>query len=242
MEDRDDAGHDMTVGRGADRPDGRPEGGRGERGRGARRRIDVVGAGQASATPDVVRLQVGLRADGDDVATALRIAGGYVTAVGSAAREHGVAAADISSTGAGVHPRYDRQGQQTTGYQAFHQLAVLVRVVDDLSAVVDAFSAAAGNALSIDSISLDLADRMPLQVHAREAAFADARAKAQQYAALVGGRLGPVLSISEGVVAGPPVGRMMAAMAADSRSSMPVEAGEHTVSVTIALSFALEDA
>lgn len=215
---------------------------RDHRGRGPRHRIDVVGTGQASATPDVVRLQLGVRADGDDVAGALRLAGGHVAGIGAAAREHGIAAADISSTGAGVHPRYDRQGQPTRGYQAFHQLSVLVRVVDDLSSVVDAFSAAVGNALTIDAISLDLADRGPLQVHARDAAFADARAKAEQYAALAGGQLGPVLAVAEG--GSPRPGFARAAMASDSiamSASMPVESGEHTVSVSIAVTFALAD-
>lgn len=220
--------------------DGASEGRRDHRGRGPRRRIDVVGAGRASATPDVVRLQLGVRADGDDVAGALRLAGGHVSSIGAAAREHGIAAVDISSTGAGVQPRYDREGQPTRGYQGFHQLSVVVRVVDDLSAVVDAFSAAAGNALSIDSISLDLADHGPLQVQARDAAFADARAKAEQYAALAGGQLGPVLTVAEG--GSPRPGFARAAMASgwvEQAKSMPVESGEHTVGVTIAVTFAL---
>lgn len=210
------------------------------RGRGPRRRIDVVGTGRASATPDVVRLQVGVRADGDDVAGALRLAGAHVSSISAAARDHGIAAADISSTGAGVHPRYDREGAPTRGYQAFHQLSVVVRVVDDLSAVVDAFSSAAGNALSIDSISLDLSDRGPLQVRARDVAFADARAKAGQYAALAGGQLGPVLAVAEGGGGAPgsPRPAMRATLMAES-ASMPVESGEHTVGVSIAVTFAL---
>ena len=222
-----------------------PDRPREHRGRGPRRRIDVVGTGRASATPDVVRLQVGVRADGDDVAGALRLAGAHVSSLGGAAREHGITAADISSTGAGVHPRHDREGQPTRGYQAFHQLSVVVRVVDDLSAVVDAFSAAAGNALSIDSISLDLADREPLRVRARDAAFADARAKAEQYAALAGGQLGPVLAVAEGGSASPGFARAggPASFRAQEGSmpAMPVESGEHTVGVSIAVTFALAD-
>lgn len=213
------------------------------RGRGPRRRIDVVGAGQASATPDVVRLQVGVRAGGDDVAAALARAGGHVSSIGAAAREHGIAPSDISSTGAGVHPRYDREGQPTGGYEAFHHLSVVVRATLDLSAVVDAFSAAVGNALSIDSISLDLADRGPLQVRARDAAFADARAKAQQYAALAGGTLGPVLGVAEGSVNAPgyPRAAGMRAQMMGAEVSMPLESGEHTVGVSVAVTFALAD-
>lgn len=212
------------------------------RGRGPRRRIDVVGSGRASATPDVVRLQLGLRADASDVASALRGTGDLVTALGAAAREQGVSPADISSSGAGVHPRYDRDGQRVVGYQSFHQLGVLVRATDRVSALVEAVAAVAGNALSIDAISLEIADTAALEQEARDAAFAHARSKAEQYAALSGARLGLVLAVTEGgVAARESRGRMkLDAVAMAGSASMPVEAGEHTVTATVTVSFAME--
>lgn len=199
-----------------------------------------MGTGRASATPDVVRLQLSLRTDASDVAAALRGTGALVSAIGEAAREQGVPAADIASTGAGVHPRHDRDGQRVVGYQAFHQLAVVVRDPARVSELVEQVAARAGNALSVDAISLDLADTGGLEVAARDAAFADARAKAEQYAALAGARLGDVLTVSEvGAAPSYPVaaGRGMTFVA---QSAMPVEAGEHTLSASVAVSFGLE--
>ena len=205
-----------------------------------RRVVQVTGSGRASATPDVVRLALGVSCEGDDVSSALREVGTRVQAIGAAAREQDVRDSDISSTGAGVHPRYDRDGQRVVGYQAFHRLGILVRDVDRVGAVVDAVAAVAGNNLSVDSIQLDLSDISALQEKSRSAAFLDARAKAGQYAALSDARLGAVMSVVEGAVAGggPQPLMRMAMAAAD--SAMPVEAGEQTITATVTVTWALD--
>lgn len=207
-------------------------------------RVEVTGTGTASATPDVVRVSLGIRADADGVAGALSSANETVRAVTTAAREHGLADRDLASTSASVQPRWDRDGTRVVGYTAYHQLSLTVRRLESLNGLVDAVAAAAGNRLVIDGITLDLADRAPLQVAAREVAFADAQVKAQQYAALSGARLGRVLALVEsGGGWSPPTpaygGRMMA-MAADSAGGMPVEAGEHAVSASVTVAWALD--
>lgn len=194
------------------------------------------------ATPDVVRLALGVTCDGDDVSSALRQVGERVQAIGEAARSQDVRSADISSTGAGVHPRFDHEKQRTIGYQAFHRLGVVVRDVDRVGAVVDAVAAVAGNSLSVDSIQLDLSDVTALQDEARSAAFLDARAKAAQYAALSDATLGEVLSVVEGSVAGVPVRpTMMAARDVALSSGMPVEAGEQSVTATVTVTWSLAE-
>jgi uncharacterized protein YggE len=204
--------------------------------------VQVTGSGKASATPDVVRLALGVTCDGDDVSSALREVGTRVQAIGAAAREQDVRPSDISSTGAGVHPRYDRDGQRVVGYQANHRLGVLVRDVDRVGAVVDAVAGVAGNSLSVDSIQLDLSDVSALQDEARSAAFLDARAKAAQYAALSDATLGAVLAVVEGAVAGvPPQPRMAMALAAARDSSMPVEAGEQSVTASVTVTWAFAE-
>lgn len=203
--------------------------------------VQVTGTGRATATPDVVRLALGISCDGPDVSTALRDVGGRVQAIGDAARGLGVDGSDIASTGAGVHPRYDRDGQHVVGYQAQHRLSVVVRAMDRVGAVVDAVAAAAGNALSVDSIQLDLSDTSALGDEARSGAFLDARAKAQQYAALADATLGPVQSVVEGSVRTAPAPGMRMAMAA-AASPMPVEAGEQTVSASVTVTWQLDGA
>jgi len=205
-------------------------------------RVEVVGTGTASATPDVVRLALGVRCEAEGVGPALAQAASAVRGVSAAAREHGLADADIASTGASVQPRWDREGTRVTGYTAHHHLTLRVRRLERLGDLVDAVAAASGNALVIDSIALELAERGPLQAQARAAAFADAQAKASQYADVAHASLGRVLSVVELAGAVPRPGPMPMAMArvAAEPAGMPVEAGEQTVTVSVQVAWALE--
>lgn len=208
-------------------------------------RVQVNGTGTASATPDVVRVALGIRVDADGVAAALGHAAETVRGVTAAAREHGLADRDIASTSASVQPRWDRNGARVIGYTAYHQLSLIVRRLGDLNGLVEAVATAAGNALVIDGITLELADQAPLAEQARAAAFADARAKAGQYAALAGAHLGRVLDVAEGgggfEMPRPMYARRMMAGAADSAASMPVEAGEHAVTASVVATWELLD-
>ncbi|HET7475631.1 MAG TPA: SIMPL domain-containing protein [Dermatophilaceae bacterium] len=201
--------------------------------------ITVIGSGEASAPPDVVRLSIALQADGADVSQALTEVARRVTAVADAARSRGVAGKDIQTSGAGVQPRYRADGLTVLGYQAYHALELVVRDVMGVGALVSAISDAAYNTLTVNGISLGVADQEPLARKARDAAFASARDKAQQYAALAGRTLAQVVSLSETTERGPsPV-----AFGAEARlaavDSMPVQPGETTVRAAVAVRWAL---
>ncbi|HEX5523827.1 MAG TPA: SIMPL domain-containing protein [Pedococcus sp.] len=192
--------------------------------------VEVTGVGTASGVPDVVRLDVAVRCEAADVSSALADAGARAAALADAARDHGVAARDLQTSGAGVAPRHDREGTAVIGYSAHQMLRLAVRDPERVGDLVEAFSGAAGNALAIDRISLEVADPGPLREQARTAAFADARAKALQYATLAGRELGKVSAISDVVPGGAqPRYDLMAAKA----GGMPVELGEHTVTATV---------
>jgi len=199
--------------------------------------ISVVGVGEALAPADVVRLSIGISCNGRDVSTALRDVASRLAAVAAAARDHGVADKDLQTSGAGVQPRYAGDGMAVVGYSAFHQLEVTGRDIDRAGDLVAAFAGAAGNALTINQISLTVADQEPLAVRAREAAFSSARAKAEQYAALAGRSLADVLSVAETPDQGVGVPfRLQAAMA---DSAMPIERGESTVRASVTVRWSL---
>jgi uncharacterized protein YggE len=200
--------------------------------------LETSGRGRAAGVPDVVRLQAGVRCDADDVSGALADAGARASALAQAARDHGVADRDLRTTGTGVQPRYDKDGTAVAGYTAYQSLSVTVRDRERVGALIEAFAGAAGNALTIEGISLDVADPEPLLTAAREAAFADARTKAEQYAALAGRELGKVVELSD-VEAGGPQPRFARMAFASGAADMSVEAGEHTVTATVAVRWEL---
>ena len=75
---------------------------------------------------------------------------------------------------------------------------------------------------------------------ARDAAFADAMAKAEQFARLSGRGLGRVVSVVETVL--PPSGApMLARMAFDGAATTPIQAGEVETSVTVEVSWDFAD-
>lgn len=204
-----------------------------------KRTVTVSGSGRASVSPDVVRLDLRVGHDADDVAAALAGATEGITGVVAVVRDHGVADADIRTLDAGVNQRWDNTGVPV-GFTAQQRLGVTVRRIESVGEVLEAAAGAVGNALLVDSVRLDVADRADGLRRARDAAFADALGKAQQYAALSGAELGTVLGVAEaGAV--PLEGRRMnmLAMAADAAGGMPVEAGELDLSATVTVTWEL---
>lgn len=204
--------------------------------------ITVIGLGEASAPADVVRINVGVQCDGPDVASALRDVGQRLEAVSTAARDHGVQDKDIQSSSVSLYPRYGNDGMAIVGYQANHQLEVASHDIDRVADLIAAFAGAAGNALTINRISLSINDPEPLAQQAREAAFASAEAKAEQYARLSRRALADVVSVVENPEQSQ-VWRGYAPMAearmsADS-GGMGVEGGETTVRATVTVRWSL---
>jgi uncharacterized protein YggE len=205
--------------------------------------ITVTGLGKAKAPADVVRIHVGVQCDGPDVASALRDVGLRLEAVGAAARAKGVQDNDIQSSSVNLYPRYANDGMAILGYQASHMLEVTSHEIDGAADLVTAFVAAAGNALTINQISLSLNDPGPLAEQARAAAFAEAEAKAKQYARLAGRALADVVSVAEssdqaqGWFAHASMGE--ARRAGADAGGMGFEGGETTLHATVTVRWSL---
>jgi uncharacterized protein YggE len=199
-----------------------------------KRTVTVTGTGRAAVAPDVVRLDLRVGHDAPDVAAALSGASAGITAVGTVVREQGVADVDIRTLDAGVNQRWDNTGVPV-GFTAQQRLGVTVRELDAVGRILESAAAAVGNALLVDQVRLDVSDRSEGLRQARDAAFADAKAKAEQYAVLADASLGAVLGVAEAGIAPVGGGFKLAAMARDMAGGMPVEGGdlEITTSVTV---------
>ncbi len=95
------------------------------------------------------------------------------------------------------HPEATAIPEGEIRYRVTNGIQVLVRNPNDLGAILDAAIAAGGNNLYINGIDFLYDDPDSLEHPAREKAMADAQAKAEELAQLVGVELGPVLTISE---------------------------------------------
>lgn len=164
------------------------------------RTVTTTGQGTARMVPDaaVVRVSVTHRADG--VAEAFAGVDAAARMVGQVGRDF-TESAKIASLDLNVYPAHDNQGQPA-GFEARHALMIGCADLTAAGELLTQLARHVGNRLAIDGISLEVTDRSPAVSVARQAAFADARARAEHLARLAGGVLGPALSVSEGGAGG----------------------------------------
>lgn len=204
------------------------------------RRVTVVGLGSATAVPDAVWLQLGAEARGDTPSAALDDCARALAVMASVLRERGVAESALRTEGLNVQPEWHHRGDapQIVGYQASTTLGVSLRELAEAGSLATAALEAAGNAGRLHAMQLDLTDPGAAAAQARAAAYADARAKAEQYAGRSGVELGDLLELAESRERGPEP-RAVFAAAADARESMRVFAGESSLTAVVTATWAL---
>lgn len=198
--------------------------------------VTTTGQGAASAVPDVAVVELGTEASAPGVQDALDRANAGLAAARDALLAAGVAAADVRTAQTSTWTEQRDDGPRTT---ARLTLRATVRDVAACGEVVRAALDAAGPVARLDSTSLAVGDPGPLAVAAREAAFEDARARAEQYARLAGRSLGPVVEVREEPGGPAPVARALAAKA--ERDALVVEPGTQEVRTSVTVRWELAD-
>ena len=183
--------------------------------------------------PDVAVVRVAVAHQADGVAEAFAGVDVAVRLVGQVARDF-TEPTSISSANLSVWPAHDAQGQQS-GFEARHSMVI---GCGDLAAAGELLTQLAkhvGDQLVVEGISLEVSDSGPALVQAREAAFADARVRAEHLAALSGEVLGQVLSMAEGGFGGG--GREGGGLAFAKASDMAIEPGQSTMAASLTVTW-----
>ncbi len=203
--------------------------------------ISVSGTGEVAGVPDTLIVDLGVSLMRSSVDQATRDAADLASGVIDAVRSAGVEERDIRTTNYSIWPEYDYRNDQQTlrGYRVTNTISIKIRDLDAAGAVIDAATAAGGDEAVVNGIRFDIEDNGALVVAAREAAWNDAFAKAQQLASLAGLELGSAVSISESTTSAPPIYYDRAYGLAESGDATPIQPGEQQVSVTITVSFAV---
>ena len=162
--------------------------------------ITVQATGVADVVPDAVQvsLSVSVVAEANDVA--LSQVATTAEVVRTTLEQLGIDAADIATQSVSVNPEYsytEAEGQKIVGYRASQTFDVLVRDASAAGAVVDALVAAGGANLSINATYPVVNDSTAAAQAARDDAVAKARAKAEEYAKLLGVELGDLVFLTE---------------------------------------------
>lgn len=180
--------------------------------------LSVSGQGESLSEPDMAVFSAGVTTQGQTASAALQENSRAMEQVVAALERAGIAARDIQTSNLSVSPVYrDPQREAAmaarmggpyvppppedmlpviVAYRANNTISVRQRELGDYGAIIDALASAGAN--QIDGPSFQMERPEPALDEARRAAVADARRKAELYAAAAGLRIVRVLSIAEG--------------------------------------------
>jgi uncharacterized protein YggE len=206
--------------------------------------ITVGGRADVAGTPDTLRLDLSVVVTAASVSEALASANHSADVVQQSLLGNGVAKKDLQTSGLNIQPDYDYSAGGTPrlkGYQVSESVSAKLRDLGRAGDAIGKAVGAGGNAVRVNAISLDLEDTGALVSAARGKAFADARAKAEQYAKAAGRALGDVVSIAENVAtpSGIPMSYPAAAGPAPDMAKVPIQPGSQDVSVSVNVVFAM---
>jgi uncharacterized protein YggE len=201
--------------------------------------ITVDGHGTVSVVPDTADLSTGVQAQADTATAALDTVGTSSQELIATLEGSGIATDDIRTSGLSLWPTYGNDGQRITGYQASTSVTATIREVSEVGAVVDALKGIVGEELTINGISFSYDDPESVLGEARAGAIANAKVRAEQYAAAAGAEVGAIVRIVEGSVSDPVVLREMAAGAPAMDSSVAVAPGSQDLSADVTVVFAM---
>ena len=216
-----------TAGRASAQEDGRPL-------------VTVVGDGRVLVQPDVAQVGFGVEATGTLLDATQADVSARTQAVIDTLLARGVAREDVRTARLGVSPVYDqRDNTRLQGYRVINSVQAKLRDLEQVGPIIDAATSAGAN--RVEGIAFQVNDPAPYQDQARAAAMANARAKADQLAALSNLRVVAVSSIVEAGAA-PPTPRPVTARAEAAPAAAPappVEPGQQEIRAQLTVTFVM---
>lgn len=202
--------------------------------------ITVTGSAEVRAIPDVLFVTLGVEHTAPRASEARARATEAMAQLLGVLRGAGVQTRDIQTASVTLQPIYDynsSEGRTLRGYTAAQSLAVILRDLERSGEVIDAALEAAGDAARMNGLRFGFSNPAGLLTQARREAIADARSRAETYAAAAGVAVGAVLSIVEATE--PPSRPVPRGMLEAKAMSTPIEAGEEGVTASVVIQFAV---
>jgi uncharacterized protein YggE len=198
--------------------------------------ITVVGTGSVTTTPDTAMWSFGVQTSADTASAALGANSEAMEHVVAALRDAGISGDDLQTEQVSVWPRTSDDGVSIVGYDASNTVRATIRDLDRAGGIVDAAVAAGAN--QVYGPSLTVSDAEAQYRAAVDAAFDDARARAEAIADKAGVTLGAPVAIVEGG-GGAPIPYYAEAMAEAAAADVAVEPGTQDVGASLTVTFAI---
>ncbi|MGQ9585073.1 MAG: SIMPL domain-containing protein [Anaerolineae bacterium] len=209
------------------------------------RLLNVNGTGIATAAPDIVYVELGVDVKSTSASEAVAQSTDLMTRVMEAIKALEVEDKDIRTVAYNiwVEDEFDKEGKPTGRriYHVVNRVQVTLRNLEKVGTLLEDALEAGAN--TVGGIRFSVEDPTALQHQARDAAIANARAKAEQLAKGLGVTLGEPYSISEYSGGGVPVERVMLEaprFAAGEAAPVPVSPGELSITVEISVAWSIQ--
>ena len=201
-------------------------------------RIIMTGTASVSAVPDQAIVTAGVVTNSKSARAALSENTKKMSQVFAALKDINVEDRDVTTSNFNISPNWEHgpNGSRQNGYQVSNQVTVRLHDVTFVGAALDTLVRAGAN--QAGGVQFLVEDRDTLLDTARAEAVTKAKARATLYADAAGVKLGDIIEITEGGMRGPmPVFAGRAA----SMEAAPIAAGEQDLSVSVTITWALED-
>ena len=207
------------------------------------RSISISGHGEVRAVPDLAVVSIGVTSQGATAREALDINTKAMKALLDTLKTAGIDARDMATSNFSVGPRLDygnNNGQppKVVGYDVNNMVTVTVRKIEDLGGLLDVAVTTGSNTVNGVSFSVSKPDAM--LDDARKAAVADAKHKAEIYAAAGGFKLGNIISLSEGAAYQPPIAYMAKSARSEGANDVPIAQGEQALTIDVSISYEIK--
>lgn len=209
--------------------------------------VRVSAVGEATAVPDMAIVTFSVVRNDKTAQAAVDKNSSAMNAVMAALKSEGVEARDLQTTNFSIFPQYRHfepkdgvmEPPEVVGYEATNTLTVRIRDISKVGAILDrSVKLGVNQGGQIIFTNDNPEDAL---TEARKQAVERALAKARTLTEAAGVKLGRVLEIDERVnTSMPPQPMHRMAMAKEASDSIPVAAGENTYSVSVDMTYTLE--
>lgn len=204
--------------------------------------ITVAGEGKATGKPDIAMITLGVSRLGATVDEARNGAAASLDAMIASMTANGIAKDDIQTQQFSISPEYEYSNNRQTlrGFRVTNIVTAKLRDISKTSKVVDDAVTAGGNDTQVQNIAFTIDKPEDLKKQAREAAVADAKARAETLASASGVSVGEPISITETGVTVPPMPYAGAEARSAADTATPIEPGTQDVTVNVTVTWSIE--
>ena len=205
----------------------------------APRQLQVRGHASVSLTPDTATVHLGVLTRAESAQEAMAHSARAARRILEAVGRLGIGQEHLRTRGVQLSPvvrRDEKTGEgRLSGYEARYDLEVVVRDLDRVGPLVDAAVRAGAN--QVHSIRFTVHDAEAARQQALQQAMADGLRQARILADAAGLTLGPLQTVDEVRVQGPPEAPVPVSLVAREAAALPVVPGELRLEASVRLTF-----